>query len=88
MENEGPSGPDAILVCGQKGPSCFEDNMEGNCEICGREIMWRPHSPQNSVKLCIPCALEEIAGMDEEPEMVVTEATVRDMRKLMEGKDG
>lgn len=76
------SEPEAVLVCGYKGPSSFEDNMDGNCEICGREIMWRPHSPQNTVKLCIPCALKKIEEADEEPEMMVTEETVEEIRRM------
>lgn len=78
----------AVLVCGNKGPSMFEDNIEGRCEWCGREIMWRPHSPQDSVKLCIPCALKEIEQLEEKPTMVVTKETVEDMRKIIGGSDG
>lgn len=42
----------------------FPDCIRGNCQLCGEAISWRPHSPKNVTKICMPCAIDKIGGVE------------------------
>lgn len=37
-------------------PEQFRDNVYGQCCLCRREIMWRPHAMADAAKACMACA--------------------------------
>lgn len=72
---------EGVLVCGHKATSPDKpDNLYGNCEGCGCEIVFRPHSPHGPeiCKLCFECGLEamgEMVAAGEIPEILITDKT-------------
>jgi DNA-directed RNA polymerase subunit RPC12/RpoP len=71
---------EGVTVCGSRkvcenGP--FTDNMYGNCDGCGAEIGWRPHSAHGHrvFMACLDCGFKLMAEMrerGEHAEIVVT----------------
>ena len=54
-----------FVVCMPKGPSPFKDNFTGNCCQCGIEVMYRWHAPRRPKKICLDCAVKQIAKVDD-----------------------
>jgi hypothetical protein len=49
-----------FVVCMLKGSSMsveaeFPDNLEGECSLCHRAIVFRPHAPKKPPKICLEC---------------------------------
>lgn len=73
---------DAMTLCGdpEHCKDSFPDNMFGNCDGCGKPIVYRPHSPHgpNIFMACLGCGLKlmmEMKAAGEEPICVVTPKT-------------
>lgn len=82
MDNE----EQAVVLCMENGPSDFADNEVGPCDMCGAEIMWRPHNPKPALHLCLKCgfeSIEEEAARGEKIEMVITEETTGEVIEAM-----
>lgn len=69
------------LVCGWV--AYFDDDVWGECSKCGREICWRPHSP-DVPKICIACYF---ADYNAEDTIVITPETMADLEYDRMGKD-
>lgn len=69
---------DAVTVCGYRRDDVSPDNMYGKC-LCGRDIMWRPHSPHGPrvLMLCFECAIHEMEDMRQRGQDYATVITKR-----------
>jgi len=76
----------AVLVCMKSGPSPFDDNAETNCEICGCDVMHRPHEDFiPMMKMCSECAKVIAVAMSkagEPPEVVVHPKSKEDFIRI------
>ena len=70
-----------ILVCGTV--SAFPDDLKGKCSGCDKDIIFRPHSPKEAVKVCIVCGVFGAikAGVKIE-DVIVTEQTKKEVAGL------
>ena len=65
------------LVCGPY--SHYEDDIHGECSLCGNSIVWRPHGPKSPKKICLNCFLIEAKG--EVPEKCsITLETLKELK--------
>jgi hypothetical protein len=62
-----------IIMCGPK--SYYLDDIKDNCEKCGCEIFYRPHTPKG-INLCTPCALKFVAEDPSTVRFCITEETL------------
>jgi hypothetical protein len=73
-----------VVICAFEPAPQFSDCVEGECQACGKHIVWRPHAPEPSIKLCVPCG-HEMMNMAEadgiETEVVTTPRQVEEMEK-------
>jgi len=46
-----------FLVCMPQGPSPFDDNLVGECCMCGIRVMYRWHAPRKPKRICLNCML-------------------------------
>jgi hypothetical protein len=64
---------DTVLVCiAATADTAFDDNVHGECSMCGTRIQWRPHAP-DVPKVCMGCA-SPMTG-----KVTVTEETMREL---------
>ena len=66
--------PIDFVVCGiarprHQLPPWFQDNEQGPCVDCGRQLMWRPESPP-APRLCFDCARNRVKA-DSEPALIL-----------------
>jgi hypothetical protein len=66
-----------ILVCSRTGH--FADDVPARCATCDTPIVHRPHVNPDLVKMCVTCAADAMANSPTEPEIRVTEETVREV---------
>ena len=69
-----------VLICAETGS--FPDDVHGECARCAKKIVYRPHAPQEAVRLCVSCGLSEVeaARMKGEPvNLGVTTKTVAEL---------
>jgi hypothetical protein len=63
-------------------------SMTGECEKCGRLIIYAPSSPSLPRKMCMPCGMEtiqEIEGKDFE--VAITDRQIEEMRKFFKTQE-
>lgn len=74
----------AILVCmPAETPSPFPDNLVGDCDRCGRKVIYRPHAPMGIPRVCVPCIDAEALDRGG---FVVTNETLADLKWLWRRK--
>ena len=64
-------GEEVVVICSGSSNTRFTDNKHGHCAECGSPIVWRPHVPEPSTKLCVDCgfkAMNEAEAAGEEIE--------------------
>lgn len=66
-----------ILVCGPT--SYFADDVHTHCATCAGPIVYRPHAPADSIKLCGDCAVTQVAGDHRGFTVRITEETAREI---------
>lgn len=74
-----------VVICAEVGSSKFTDNIDGECHECGAPIAWRPHVPEPSIKLCIPCgfaSMNEAEAAGEEIEMATNPEQVAEIEAI------
>lgn len=71
-------------------PDFFGDSLYGVCSECGERVIYRPHGPTHLTKVCLPCALPELAKLSAEGELNVftTEKVVQEVELLCAKADG
>lgn len=63
------------LVCIRTGGNVyFDDDLFGNCSVCGHEVRFRPHAPKAIRKLCLQCVLNKPWPID----VIATETSLRE----------
>ena len=50
-----PSNSDVVMCVPYSFASEFVDDVSGTCNWCGTTVRLRPHMPQNTQKICLPC---------------------------------
>lgn len=58
----------------------------GKCMECGTEIFFRTNIPENSRKMCMPCAMEAIAD-DESPVLVTRKTGLEEYEEYLRKKE-
>lgn len=85
----GPGPDDVIMiVCLPRAagnPGGFDDNCYGPCCRCRTEVQWRPHAPEPSEKICMPCFVKEASPTDT---MLVTEETREEVARELSCRPG
>ena len=69
-----------VLICAETGN--YPDDVPGECNECGKKIVYRPHAPKDVLRLCLGCGLSEMvaARMRGEPvNMGVTAKTLEEV---------
>lgn len=63
----------------------YPDNRTGPCHRCKTEVVWRPHAPEPSIKLCLDCA---VAVLPKDAVLTITEKTLQEVREHDAGRKG
>lgn len=74
---------DPILVCGPI--SYFPDDLRGQC-VCGRLIIYRPHTAHIKKKLCTGCARRIIAEHKEDRTIVITDKVWQEVQEFRKSR--
>ena len=77
-----------FVVCAEKGKVALMDLLPGNidvdCELCGAEMVRRPHSPSPAHYICTECFLETVDLENFKP--IITKETVAELMELEKRK--
>lgn len=74
----------AVLVCMDKGtPTPFDDNKDGNCVVCGGDIIMRPYIDLTSTTtVCLRCGMMAIRAQEEPPKIEALDEARAEFDKL------
>lgn len=77
-----------VLVCGLPSwDTPWDDNVQGTCFMCGIDIIWRPHAPDDAVHICPYCMEAELlelkAAGKELPSAHVSDESKRELKETL-----
>jgi len=75
--------PDAIVICMPIPTPEFPDNLQGECNDCGRPIYYRPYNEKATTKLCIDCGLKRTKKEKDLSKAKISEKAIEEIKDVI-----
>jgi len=73
------------LICQDK--STFTNNRIAYCFDCGKSVQFRPHAPKDALKICVQCAIKRMDSEIGEPEIFMTNESLKEIKEFIKAKE-